>query len=354
MLLVSALLVGSARISSAAAEAFVVESARSSVAFEVRHLASFVVGTFSRFEGEFTLDRERLERSTATFAIEVASLATDDPRRTARLGREDFFATEQFPTIRFRSTGWRLAEAATYEITGDLTIKGVSKSVAVRVQLPGKSSRWQATARLDRRDFGVTGGPPGLIGNKIEIRIELAVRPAPAESTAASPVASATTARAALAVRTMVEPDEPGERLRLSGAVYDSDGQTPVPAAKLYVFHTDASGKYSDPESGVDDERNPRLKCRLETDAQGRFEIQTIFPGPYPGGKTPRHIHIMVTTPRGVEQNATFQFTGDPNLTPDDYRRFGSDGTFSAIRPAERGPDGALLCVKDIRLRARP
>jgi protocatechuate 3,4-dioxygenase beta subunit len=151
---------------------------------------------------------------------------------------------------------------------------------------------------------------------------------------------------------TLVSPDEPGERLGVRGTVFEADGRTPVPGARLYVYHTDASGRYSGTEAGVGDERNPRLHGRLETDHRGRFEIQTILPGPYPGGRTPRHIHILVTTPAGTEQNATFQFAHDPNLTPEDYQKHGRDGTFSAIRPAERGPDGGLLCVRDIRLRS--
>ncbi|MES2696641.1 MAG: hypothetical protein V4773_24440 [Verrucomicrobiota bacterium] len=173
---------------------------------------------------------------------------------------------------------------------------------------------------------------------------------APAEAKAVPAASPAPTEAAVLA--TMVSPDEPGERLRLRGTVFEADGKTPVPGAKLYVYHTDASGKYSLTEAGVGDERNPRLQCRLETDKQGRFEILTIFPGPYPGGKTPRHIHIMVTAPGRADHNATFQFANDPNLTPEDYQKHGSDGTFSGIRPTERGPGGELYCVRDIRLRS--
>jgi polyisoprenoid-binding protein YceI len=324
-----------------AAETFVVDPARSSVAFEIRHMASMVSGTFSRFEGEFTVDRDDPERSAVMFTIEVASLVTDDPRRTARLSRDDFFATSRFPTIRFQSTSWKLTKWSDYEIAGELTIKGATKPAVVHVKQPRGSKRWEASATLDRRDFGVSGGPAGLIGNEVDVRISLEAQPV----SAAPDVADTATA-------TMVTPDEPGERLVLKGTVYDADGKTPVPGAKLHVYHTDAAGKYSATEAGVGDERNPRLQCRLETDARGRFKIRTILPGPYPGGKTPRHIHIMVTAPGGVVHNATFQFTNDPNLTPDDYQRHGRDGTFSAIRPAERGPAGALHCVRDIRLRA--
>jgi polyisoprenoid-binding protein YceI len=340
-LIALAIMVVSARSTSAGAQTFTIDPARSSVVFEIRHVTSTVTGTFSRFEGEFTVDRDRPEHSAVTFTIEVTSLATDDSRRTARLNRDDFFATSRFPTIRFQSTRWKIKPPADYEITGDLTIKGVTKPLVVHVKPPHDSGQWAATAKLDRRHFGVSGGPPGLIGNEVDVRISLEGRAVGAPSTMTS-----------VGLATMVSRDEPGERLVLRGTVYEADGTTPVSGAKLYVYHTDGSGKYSIAEAGVGDERNARLQSRLATDAQGRFEIQTILPGPYPGGKTPRHIHIMVTAPGGTEHNATFQFANDPNLTPKDYQRHGQDGTFSGIRPAERGADGMLYCVRDIRLRS--
>jgi protocatechuate 3,4-dioxygenase beta subunit len=148
----------------------------------------------------------------------------------------------------------------------------------------------------------------------------------------------------------MVAVEEPGEPLILRGTVYAADGTTPLAAAALYLYHTDDSGIYSTADDGMN-ERNPRLQCRLHTDARGRYAVRTILPGPYPGGRTPRHIHIIVTIAEGREHNATFSFAGDPNHTPEDYERHGRDGTFSSIRPAERNADGVLECVRDIRVR---
>jgi protocatechuate 3,4-dioxygenase beta subunit len=148
----------------------------------------------------------------------------------------------------------------------------------------------------------------------------------------------------------MIAPEEPGERLILRGTVFAADGTTPLPDAAVYIYHTDAAGVYSEDDAGMN-ERRPRLHCRLTTDAHGRYAVRTILPGPYPGGKTPRHIHIILTSPDGAEHNATFSFAGDPNLTRDDYARHGRDGAFSSIRPAERTADGSLECVRDIRMR---
>jgi protocatechuate 3,4-dioxygenase beta subunit len=153
-------------------------------------------------------------------------------------------------------------------------------------------------------------------------------------------------------VTNMVSSDEPGDRLVIHGTVFGPDGKTPVTNALVRVFHTDASGLYSRETSNAEGERNPRLQASLRTDSRGRYEIHTIMPGRYPGGKSPAHVHMSITPPGGHEHHATFSFAGDPALTAEDYERHGRDGTFSSVRPAERGPDGLLRCQRDIRLRS--
>lgn len=78
--------------------------------------------------------------------IEVATLATDDGRRTARLNQDGFFVTSRFPKNHFQSTSWKPKSSPDSEIGGDLTIKGVTRRVEVRVQPPSGSGRWEATA----------------------------------------------------------------------------------------------------------------------------------------------------------------------------------------------------------------
>lgn len=147
----------------------------------------------------------------------------------------------------------------------------------------------------------------------------------------------------------MVLPDEPGDPLILSGTVYGPDGKTPVAGARLRIYHTDAAGLYSRDRP---DASQPRLQCVLTTDASGRFEVRTIVPGAYPRQQTTAaHVHMMVSVGGGAEQNATFSLAGDSRLSSSDYERHGQAGTFSAIRPIERGADGIFRCVRDIRLR---
>jgi protocatechuate 3,4-dioxygenase beta subunit len=116
---------------------------------------------------------------------------------------------------------------------------------------------------------------------------------------------------------------EPGRRMRITGTVVGPDGATPAPGVRLFLYQTDADGLYNRPHS------NPRaavLRGWLTTDAAGRYAIDTIYPGHYPGGSTPSHIHVHVHAP-GLPAHwiEDFLFAGDPLLRPAQraVKRFG-------------------------------
>jgi protocatechuate 3,4-dioxygenase beta subunit len=178
---------------------------------------------------------------------------------------------------------------------------------------------------------------PGLIGNEVTVSPDIR-----ATQTLPSPVSVGRT--------NLVSPDEPGDRLLIHGTIFAADRKTPVTNAVLRIYHTDASGLYSREVNNAEGERNARLQALLQTDGRGRYEVHTIMPGRYPGGKTPAHVHFLVSAPGYNDRNATFSFSGDPALTPEDYEKHGRDGSFSSVRPAERGADGILRCQRDVRL----
>lgn len=142
-------------------------------------------------------------------------------------------------------------------------------------------------------------------------------------------------------------PDEPGERLRVTGTVFAADGETPVAGALLYVYHTDIRGYYS---GTTTDSSNPRLKVHLRTGADGRYEFRTIKPGAYPGGGPPAHIHYVVSGTDYPEQRHDLHFEGDPRITERQAERSRELGRFGDVRPLERDEEGVLRCVRDIRL----
>jgi protocatechuate 3,4-dioxygenase beta subunit len=142
---------------------------------------------------------------------------------------------------------------------------------------------------------------------------------------------------------------EPGERLVLTGRVVGADG-APRAGIEIDAYHTDAKGLYRpDGATPAWPERPPRLEGRLLTATDGTYEIETIKPGPYPGGGNPAHIHFHLRT-HAVNQPETLWFEGDPQLTAEQIRREAGLGTFSAIRPLSRDASGVLRVTRDFRL----
>ncbi len=145
----------------------------------------------------------------------------------------------------------------------------------------------------------------------------------------------------------LVSPDEPGEPLRVTGTVYGPDGTTPAAGVEIYAFHTDAEGVYSE----TNDNTNPRLKATVRTDAEGRYQLKTIQPAPYPGGGVPAHIHFQLSGGGFPDQRADLNFEGDPYLSARAQERSAERGRFGSIRPLEKGSDGVWRVVFDLQLR---
>nr|WP_293839792.1 hypothetical protein [uncultured Arsenicibacter sp.] len=126
---------------------------------------------------------------------------------------------------------------------------------------------------------------------------------------------------AGLSHRLTIAPDTVrGQRIRLTGTVFLSDGVTPAAGVLLYAYHTNAAGRY--PKHGSEDKRSYAwwhgyLRGWLRTDAKGRYEISTIKPGMYPTRDAPAHIHAIVKAPmqHSAYWISDFVFQGDPQLT---------------------------------------
>ena len=124
---------------------------------------------------------------------------------------------------------------------------------------------------------------------------------------------------------------EPGVALTVEGRVLLKNG-APASGVDVYVYQTDARGYYS-PEGR--DERNPRLKGYLRTDDQGRYQLRTIRPGPYPNSGPPAHIHYEVTSATGV-QRFELVFEGDARLTEAIRREAAAHGEYTAVHACRR------------------
>lgn len=166
--------------SQAAVETYQIDPAHSSVVFNVRHFLAKVPGTFAKFTGTLTVDRDNFEHNSITAAVEIAGLDTRNDARNKHLLSGDFFLAEKFPTATFRSKTWRKSGPDRYTVTGELTIKDQSRPLTVEVHFLGfadgqrgaKLTGWEAITTVDRTDFGV-GKPEKSIGNDVTLNINI-------------------------------------------------------------------------------------------------------------------------------------------------------------------------------------
>lgn len=144
---------------------------------------------------------------------------------------------------------------------------------------------------------------------------------------------------------------EPGDAIRIDGTVYAPDGLTPAPDVVLFLYHTDAAGRYN----ADDDPRQPRLHGRVKTDAQGRYRFTTIRPGPYPGRATPAHIHVTLAGAGFAEHWVDdYWFEGDPRITARQRATLTGRGGFDNTVALVRDVDGVLHGTRDFRLAHHP
>ena len=166
--------------------AWAIDAAHSHVEFAVKHLMiSTVKGRFGDVQGTVTADDTTFRDAVVDIRIGVASIDTRQPDRDTHLRSADFFEADKFPTMTFKSTRVELQKDDTLRVVGQLTIRGVSKEVVLTVTPEGLGSDpwggeragFSATAKINRRDFGLTwnqaleaGG--FVVGDEIKIAID--------------------------------------------------------------------------------------------------------------------------------------------------------------------------------------
>ena len=167
-----------------------IDAAHSEATFTVRHLLTRVRGRFSDFAGTITFDEANPANSTVTFSIQAASIDTNQKDRDAHLRSGDFFDTEKFPTIAFVSTALAPRGDDRYEVTGDFTIRDVTRRITLPVSYLGKATdpwgneriAFEAEYTLNRKDYGLnwnaaleTGG--FLVGDDVKITVSIQAVP---------------------------------------------------------------------------------------------------------------------------------------------------------------------------------
>jgi polyisoprenoid-binding protein YceI len=169
-----------------AADTYQFDKAHTTVGFQVRHIVTNVGGRFQDFAGTIQVDRAKPETSSVEFTIQAASIDTNEPKRDEHLKSPDFFDVASHPTISFKSTSVKPAGKDTYEVTGNLTMRGVTKQVTLPVTFLGEAKDpwgsekigFELSTVLNRKDYGInwnkvldTGGV--LVAD--DVRVQIAV-----------------------------------------------------------------------------------------------------------------------------------------------------------------------------------
>jgi len=164
------------------------DQAHSAVEFSVRHmLVSKVRGRFTKWSGKLELDEKDISRSKLEVEIDVASIDTHEPQRDAHLRSGDFFEAEKHPKITFKSKSVTERDKDNLVVRGDLSIRGVTREVELKVERNGlvakdpwgmRRAGFTAETTIDRKDFGVSWNQTldqgGLaVADKVSIHIEI-------------------------------------------------------------------------------------------------------------------------------------------------------------------------------------
>lgn len=177
---------------SGARSKWIVDPGHSTVEFGVKHMMfTTVKGNFEKFEAEFTANPDDLTSADVSFVIDASSVHTRDEGRDQHLRSADFFDVENHPQIKFSSTKVTRTGNNQYDVTGDLTIRDVTKPITFHVVYDGQGktpfgdtvAAFTADASLDRHEYGLTwnvaleaGGV--LVSQQIKIHAEVQAKQA--------------------------------------------------------------------------------------------------------------------------------------------------------------------------------
>jgi polyisoprenoid-binding protein YceI len=166
---------------------YAIDAAHSRFGFVARHaMVTKVRGAFNEFDGSATIDGDDPRNSSVSLTLEVASIDTRNVQRDDHLRTNDFLDVATYPTITFTSTSVEHVGGTEFEVTGDLTIKDVTKSITLPLEFQGAAKDpfgndrigFEGEVTINRKDWGVTwnvaleaGGV--LVSEKVTLEFEI-------------------------------------------------------------------------------------------------------------------------------------------------------------------------------------
>lgn len=163
------------------------DKTHSKIGFSVDYmLLTDVDGFFKKFDGSVTTAKEDFVDALVSFTIEAGSVDTDEPKRDEHLRGEDFFYTQKFPNFTFKSTSMKKVSGNNYKLVGNLTMRGVTKSVTLNGTFGGvKKDPWgntkagfKLTGKVNRKDYGINwskalDGGGFVVGDDVTLNINV-------------------------------------------------------------------------------------------------------------------------------------------------------------------------------------
>jgi polyisoprenoid-binding protein YceI len=167
----------------AAAGTYAVDNIHSSLVWGISHMGvGYIYGRFDNISGTFKLDEKDAAGHSFNIEVKADSIDTNNKDRDGHLKGPDFFSVKEFPTITFKSTSVKSAGDKQHEVTGDLTLRGVTKPVMARLefigskefppQMGGFKTGFKGRFTISRKEFQVSGGRAGgMLGDDVEVLI---------------------------------------------------------------------------------------------------------------------------------------------------------------------------------------
>ncbi len=165
-----------------------IDAAHSEITFKVKHLMiTNVSGSFTKFDATLESNSADFSDAKISFDADTNSITTHNEQRDGHMKSDDFFAAEKFPKLSFQSTNMEKKGEDAYVLTGDLTIRDVTKSIQLNVEFGGTmtdpygqvKSGFEINGKINRKDFGLTWGAVTEAGGVVvsdEVKLHLSVQ----------------------------------------------------------------------------------------------------------------------------------------------------------------------------------
>jgi len=165
-----------------------IDPSHSEIQFKVRHMMiSTVTGNFNKFEGSIEVEGDTFENAIVNFTADIDSISTNNEQRDGHLKSDDFFNAEQFPKLTFVGTSFTKTEDSLYALTGDLTIRDVTKTVTLQAAYQGTmvdpwgntKAGFEINGQINRKEFNlmwsVVTEAGGIVASE-EVKLHLNVQ----------------------------------------------------------------------------------------------------------------------------------------------------------------------------------